>query len=85
MKLTQFCSESFPDDFPFRLVSWVVLLYRFYHQVHYVQQDSEICAVSKGDGWFSDSATTGGTVAEMDNIDFTYVSSARKFYNRIIN
>lgn len=67
MALTQLCSEGFPDDFPFRLVGRVVLLYRFHHQVHDVKQHSEIGAVSKGDGWFPDSTTTGGAVTEGKN------------------
>lgn len=75
MKLTQFCSEGFPDDFPFRLVGWVILLYRLHHQVHDVKQHPEICAVSEGDGWFSDSTTTGSTVTERGNGNVRYASA----------
>lgn len=78
IQFTQLSSEGFPDDFPFRLVCRVILLYRFHHQVHYVEQHSEICAVSKGDGWFPDSTTAGSTVTERDNTNVFY-SSDRYF------
>lgn len=74
MTLTQFCSEGLPDDFPFRLVGRVVLLYRFHHQVHNVQQHSEICAVGKGDGWFPDSTTAGSAVTEREERNVIYGS-----------
>lgn len=63
--LTQFSSEGFLHDFPFGLVSWVVLLDGFHHQVHYVEQDSEICAVSEGDGRLSYSTIAGSAVTEL--------------------
>lgn len=86
MKLTQFCSEGFPDDFPFRLVGWVILLYRLHHQVHDVKQHPEICAVSEGDGWFSDSTTTGSTVTERDNGNVCYASADKKmYYSKCLN
>lgn len=31
IKPTNFCSECFPNDFPFRLVGWVIVLYSFHH------------------------------------------------------
>lgn len=78
-KPTQFCSECFSDDFPFGLVSRVILLYRFHHQVHDVEQHSEICAVSQRDGWFSDSAATGRTVTEKNTQEIISWSSAYPF------
>lgn len=66
-KPTQLCSEGFPDAIPFRLVGRVILLYCFHHQVHNVEQHSEICAVRKGDGWFPNSTTAGSTITEREN------------------
>lgn len=60
---TQFCSERLPDDFPLWLVGWVVLLYGFHHQVHYVEQHPEVRAVGERDGWLPDGAAAGGAVA----------------------
>lgn len=66
---TQFSSEGFLHDFPFRLVGWIVLLDRLHHQVHDVEQNSEIGAVSKGDGRLSYRTAAGSAVTEQQETD----------------
>ena len=83
IKFTQFCSNGIPDDSPLRPVSWVLLLDRFNHQVHYVKQHPEICAISKGDGWFPDSTATCSTITEGDKN--SYLSLLKFDIRKIVN